>query len=298
LAYVQTGASTYTLVYQYDNTGPTGGGISSISWNQALPGFTVNYAATSDSESGVASYDLQYSADNSAWSTVSAISTAGSSYSYTVTSGNRGNLHYFRTVAVDNAGNTTTSASSSIYAKPLGTFYITASGHGTYGSSGGWRSDLDNVGSIFTGWIGSTYGYQYGHWFYGTSVAAVAKGYTPDSGIIRTYRSSADGCTSGWFGFGTHNYGSQPAGAPANDTTYFTKGQSQAVGAGKDYTLSAATLGRIPVYSNFGIFMYPADSNGTLDGTASTSCATGSTYRKFDSPFVDSISGRLTLTFN
>jgi len=290
--------SGWQQVYQYDNTGPTGGGITSISWNQSLPGFTVNYASTSDAGSGVSSYDLQYSSNNSSWSTVTSISTSGGSHSYSVSSGNRGNIHYFRTVATDAANNTTTSAASSAYAKPLGTFYVTATSHGTYGSTGGWRSDLGNIGSIFSGWISSTYGYQYGHWFYGTSVAAVAKGYAPDSGTIRTYRSSADGCSSAVVAFGTHDYASQPSGAPANDTTYYTTGTSQTQGNAREFTLTSATLGRIAVYSNFGMFMYPGYSNGTVDGTASTSCGSGSTYRVFDSPFSDANSGRLTLVYN
>lgn len=292
-------SGAWQQVYQYDNTGPTGGGVTSIVWNQSLPGFTVNYASVSDSESGVATYKLQYSSNNSSWSDVtSGLSTGGGSHSYSVTSGNRGTLHYFRTVAVDNANNTTTSSSSSKYAKPLGTFTVTTTGHGTYGSNGGWRSDIGNLGSIFSGWIGSTYGYQYGHWFYGSTVDAVAKGYAPDSGTIRTYRSSADGCSSAVVAFATHNYASQPAGAPANDTTYWTTGTSQTQGNSREYTLTSATLGRIAVDSNFGIFMYPGNADGSINGTASTSCGSGSTYRVFDSPFSDANSGRLTLVFN
>lgn len=290
--------SGWQQVYQYDNTGPTGGGVTSIAWNQSLPGFTVNYASVSDSESGVATYKLQYSSNNSSWSDVSSISVAGGSYSYSVSSGNRGSLHYFRTVAIDNASNTTTSSSSSKYAKPLGTFYVTATGHGTYGSNGGWRSDLGNLGSVFSGWIGSTYGYQYGHWFYGSTVEAVAKGYSPDSGTIRTYRSSSDGCSSAVVAFATHNYASQPSGAPANDTTYWTTGTSQTVGNAREFTLTSGTLSRIGVDANFGMFMYPGYSNGSIDGTATTSCGSGSTYRIFDSPFSDANSGRLTLVYN
>lgn len=296
--YVQTGASTYTLVYQYDVTPPTGGGITSVVWNQGLPGFTVNFASTSDATSGIASYSLQYSADGSSYSSLGSISTAGGSYSYSVTSGNRGNLHYFRTVAVDNIGNTNTSAAVATYAKPLGTFYVTTTGHNTYGSNGGWRSDFANIGSIFSGWINSTYGYQYGHWFYGTGVSTVAKGYVPDSATIRTYRSSADGCSGAVVAFGTHNYASQPAGAPANDTTYWTTGTSQTQLNAREFTLTAATRGRMAVDANFGMFMYPGNADGTINGTASTSCGSGSTYRIFDSPISDANSGRLTLVFN
>lgn len=284
--------SGWQQVYQYDNTGPTGGGVTSIAWNQSLPGFTVNYASVSDSESGVATYKLQYSSNDSSWSDVSGISVLGGSYSYSVSSGNRGSLHYFRTVAIDNASNTTASSSSSMYAKPLGTFYVTTTGHGTYGTSGGWRTDLANLTSIFTGWISTVYGFQYGHWFYGTGVSTVAKGYAPDSGTIRTYRSSADGCSGATVAFGTHNYASQPASAPAADTTYSTTGTSQTQGNAREFTLSAATLGRIAVDSNFGMFIYPSSA------TTATTCASGTTWRVFDSPFSDADSGRLTLVYN
>lgn len=293
--------SGWQQVYQYDNTGPTGGGISSISWNQSLPGFTVNYASVSDSESGVASYKLQYSSNNSSWSDVTTgLSTGGGSHSYTVTSGNRGTLHYFRTVAQDNAGNTSSSASSSKYAKPLGTFYVTATGHGIWASagSGSWRSDLGAVGEIFHGWFNTTYAYQYGHWFYGSGVDAVAKGYAPDSGTIRTYRSSSTGCTGDRVSFATHNYGSQPSGTPSLDrTNYFNDGE-QSQGNAKEYALSSGALNRIALDTNFGVFMFPGTSIGGLDNTQATTCGTNTTYRVFDSPFVDANSGRLTLVFN
>jgi len=296
--FAKTGATTWTQIYQFDNVGPTGGGVSALTWTQGLPGFTVAFNSTADAESGVASYFLQVSTDGSIYSTVTSISTAGGSTTYSVAAGQRGVVHYFRTVAVDNAGNATFSAATSGYAKPLGTFTVLALTHGTWISDGAWRSPFANLGIVPGGWIGTQFDYQYGHWFYGSGVSSVAKGYVPDSGTIRTFRSSADGCSGAVVAFATHNHGSVPAGNPGLDTAHFTTGTSQTQGNAKEFTLSAATLARIAVDANFGMFLYPGNANGTINATASSSCASGTTYRVFNSPVADANSGRLTLVFN
>ena len=301
--YVQTGASTYTLVYQYDVTPPTGGGVSSLVWNQALPGFTVNYNSTADAASGLASYTLQLDT-GSGYANVSSINSAGGSYSHTVTSGNRGVLHNFRTVAVDNVGNTTTSSATSRYAKPLGTFYVTAADFSTWGtatsgtgSPAGWRTDLGALSEIHVGWINTTYAYQYGYWFYGSGVENVAKGYSPDSGTIRTYRSNSLGCSGTVVWFATHNHGTKPT-TPSTSLTYYSGTTTeQTIGNSQEFVLSAASLGRIGTDTTFGMFMYPGQSGGAFNSTQQTSCASGSTYKVFDSPFADANSGRLTLVY-
>ena len=273
---------------------------------------TVSWGAITDANSGVASatlYELfigstsgfvggsSYSIPSNQWSGGSTTFTTPSNRRTTPTSESWQVTYYI--IATDNVGKSGQGeAATNRWTKPLGTFYITASSHGTYGSSSGWRNDLGNYGSIFAGWWNTTYGYQYGHWFYGSNVYNTAKGFVPDTATIRTYRSSADGCTGATVAFATHNYASQPSGAPANNVTYYSTGTEQSQGNAREFDLSAATRGRMAVDSNFGMFMYPGNSNGTVNSTAATNCAGGTTYRIFDSPFSDGNSGRLTLVYN
>ena len=281
---------------------------SSISGTTA----TVSWGAITDANSGVASatlYELfigsssgfvsgsSYSIPSNQWSGGSTTFTTPSNRR-TTPSGESWQVTYY-IIATDNVGKSGQGgAAINKWTKPLGTFYVTASGHGTYGSNGGWRGDLGTIGSVFVGWISNTYAYQYGHWFYGSNVANTAKGFVPDSATIRTYRSSADGCTGATVAFATHNHASQPSGAPTNDITYYSVGTSQSQGNAREFDLSSATRGRMAVDSNFGMFMYPGNSNGTINATAATNCAGGTTYRIFDSPFSDGNSGRLTLVYN
>ena len=306
-------SGTWQQVYQYDSTGPV---VPKPSVVRGATSDTVSWTAVTDAGSGVASATLYQGLHNVTLNTYTnnyqsvSIGTGGaSSHTFSIPSGIRntptGDVFqvYYWISATDNAGLTTdgddTPATTGDfnYTKPLGTFYVTASSHGTWGLNGGWRSDLGALGSIFSGYFGATYSYQYGHWFYGSNVSAASRGFVPDSGSIRTYRSSTDGCSGAVVAFGTHNYASQPGGTPANDSTYWTTGTSQTVGNAREFTLTSATLGRIAVDANFGMFMYPGFSNGTIDGTATSSCASGSTYRVFDSPFSDANSGRLTLVY-
>ena len=306
-------SGTWQQVYQYDNTGPT---VPKPTVSSGSTTDTVSWTAVTDAGSGVASatlyqgvYNVTTNTYTNTYASVSIGTGSASNTTMSIPNGIRntptGDTYqvYYWIQATDNAGNITYGDqigeySPFKYTKPLGTFYVTTTGHGTWGQNGGWRSDLGALGSVFSGWIGATYSYQYGHWFYGSNVSTTAKGFAPDSGSIRTYRSSTDGCTGGDVAFGTHNYASQPAGSPANDTTYWTTGTSQSVGNAREFTLTSATLGRIAVDSNFGMFMYPGNANGTVNATATASCASGSTYRVFDSPFSDADSGRLTLVYN
>lgn len=273
---------------------------------------TVSWGAITDANSGVASATLHELFFGSSSGYVSGSSYvipsnqwSGSSTTFTTPSNRRTTpggeswqvVYYI--IATDNVGKSGQgTASTSRWTKPLGTFYVTTTGHGTYGSTGGWRSDLGNIGSVFSGWISNTYAYQYGYWFYGSTVSAVTKGYIPDSATFRTYRSSVDGCSGAVVAFATHNYASQPAGAPANDITYWTTGTSQTQSNAREFTLTSGTRGRMAVDSNFGMFMYPGNADGSINGTAATNCSGGTTYRVFDSPFSDANSGRLTIVFN
>lgn len=301
-------SGTWQQVYQYDSTGPT---IPQPS--VALTSGTVNtvsWTALSDDITGVASATVYQrfvgSTDGLVAGTSYALSSFGAGNTTFAIPSNRRNTPGGQTwavsyyiIATDNAGNTNTGTTSpSNYTKPLGTYTVTTTGHGTWTLAQGWRGDLGTLGAVYSGYFGPTYSYQYGHWFYGSNVATAARGYVPDSGSIRTYRSSTDGCSGGVVAFGTHNYASQPAGSPANDSTYWTTGTSQTVGNAREFTLTAATLGRIAVDENFGMFMYPGYADGTIDGTANSSCASGSTYRVFDSPYSDANSGRLTLVYS
>jgi hypothetical protein len=295
-------------VYQYDNTAPTIPQPTVVLTSGTVN--TVSWTAITDDITGVASATVYQRFFGSSTGLVSGASFALSSFGAGSTTfaipSNRRNTPSGETWVVsyyiastDNAGNSDTgAASSSNYTKPLGTYTVTTTGHGTWTLAQGWRTDFGSLGSVYSGYFGPTYSYQYGHWFYGSNVANAARGYVPDSGSIRTYRSSTDGCSGAVVAFGTHNYASQPGGSPANNSTYWTTGTSQTVGNAREFTLTAATLGRIAVDANFGMFMYPGYANGTIDGTANSSCASGTTYRIFDSPYVDGNSGRLTLVYS
>jgi hypothetical protein len=195
--------SSWVQVYQYDTTPPSGGGISSLVWNQAIPGFTVNYNSTADADSGVASYTLQYSSDGSSFSDVSGISTAGGAYSYAISAGGRGATHYFRTVTVDNVGLTTTSSALSKVAKPLGDFVFTPTGADSWNGSqwmGFTTADEAMVRYSTT--------YAYGAWFCGTNIYDACKGYAADSGSAFFQRAGAaqpNRGNSGTFSFRVHD---------------------------------------------------------------------------------------------
>ena len=301
-------SGTWQQVYEYDNTGPTVPTPTVVVTSGTVD--TVYWDAITDAQSGVASATVFqiYSGSVSGFvgGTSQALGSFGASSTTFAIPTNRRNTPSGETwevsyyiIATDNAGNSTTGGTATNhYTKPYGTYTITASGHGTWGQNGGWRSDLGTLGSVFSGYLSAVYSFQYGHWFYGSNVSAASKGFVPDSGSIRTYRSSSDGCSGAVVAFGTHNYASQPAGTPTNDSTYWTTGTSQTPGNAREFTLTSATLGRIAVDANFGMFMYPGFSNGAIDGTATSTCASGSTYRIFDSPFSDANSGRLTLVYN
>jgi hypothetical protein len=74
---------------------------------------------------------------------------------------------------------------------------------------GGFRATYQGVSS---GYISSTYGTQYGYWFYGTGVSDTCKGYTPDSGTIVMVRNGNNG-------YSGYNYISQHSLTSAGDTT-------------------------------------------------------------------------------
>ncbi|CAB4153877.1 hypothetical protein UFOVP625_32 [uncultured Caudovirales phage] len=215
--------SSWVTVYQYDTTPPSGGGISSIVWNQAIPGFTVNYNSTSDADSGLASYTLQYSSNGSSYSDVGAISTSGGAYSYAISSGGRGATHYFRTVAVDNVGLSTTSSALSKVAKPLGDFlFVPTSGDSWNGSQ--WMGFNANY-ALYEATVRYSTTYPYGAYFFGSSIVDACKGYAADSGTAYFQRAGAsqnNRGNTGTFSFRAHDLisnGSQFTGATFTGTT-------------------------------------------------------------------------------
>jgi len=273
---------------------------------------TVSWGAITDAHSGVASATLHELFFGSSSGFVSGSSYvipsnkwSGSSTTFTTPSNRRATpggeswLVVYYIVATDNVGKSGQGPGSvTRWTKPLGTFYVKAKGWGTWGSSSGWRNDPQSLVSVLSGWLNTTYGYQYGYWFYGSSVSDVTKGFIPDSATFRTLRGTADGCSGAVVAFATHNYASPPAGAPVNDTAYWTTGTSQTQGNAREFTLTSGTRGRMAVDSDFGMFMYPGNADGSINGTAATTCSNGTTYRVFNSPWGDADSGRLTIVFN
>jgi hypothetical protein len=288
--------TSWVQVYQWDTVAPTGGGIASIVWNQSLPGFTINYNSTADADSGIASYTLQYSSNGSSYSNVSAISAAGGAYSYSVTSGNRGALHYFRTVAVDNVGLTTTSTASSAYSKPLGTFTIDPGDGGvvakgdSFGTSPAQWRGLSAEAIVRIGYSGAN---AYGAFFYNTDLADVCLGYSPDSGSFFIQRSPAGSAvtgSSGTYSFRLHNLPSN--GNPSLGATFY--GNTVTNGAG---TMSGdGSFTTVTMDSTW----FPLIANGTGRGIALTAhSAVGSGGASLTTTAsVNGQSGRITLVFN
>lgn len=280
--------------------------------------YTVSWDAITDPDSGVASatlYQLFVGGTSgfvggSSYEIPSG-SFSGGSYTFT-TPDNRRNTPTgeswavtFYIIATDVRGNSKQSEAATLrFTKPLGTFYINPTDWSTWvtatsgtGSAAGWRGDLGAYGEVYVGWANTTYAYQYGHFFYGSSVYDAARGFVPNSASVRTYRSSANGCTSGLVSFATHNHGTKPTTPSLTLTNYFNGG-SQSQGSAKEFALTSNALGRIAVDSNFGVFMFPGTSTGTFDDTKQTTCANGTTYRVFDSPGSGATNGRITLVFN
>jgi hypothetical protein len=106
----------------------------------------------------------------------------------------------YRLVTTDQYGNVTNgAASTSKYAKPKGTFNITAAATATYETAGtaSWRGDTDDV---ISGYADGTYAMQTGCWFYGTSINDTCKGYAPDSATLLFARSGSQGYSGNvWF---------------------------------------------------------------------------------------------------
>lgn len=296
-------AGSWRQFYVRDNTGPTTP-TPTVAWNQAIPGFNVTFGATTD-ETGVASVTLQVRYDSGAWATVATVSAAGATYQHAITTGNRGRLVEYRLVAVDTVGNTTNgTASTAKYAKPLGSFGITAIDSGSWAqhvlgngySPGGWR----NTFLLHSGrWDAGTYGHQVGLWFYGTGVADICKGYAPDVASIYMERNGSSG-SSGHNNIAPHGYTTKPAGVP-------TIGGGEAIPGPYTYEDQGPSLSGA---NDFEVYAIPGTwltlmGNGTLKGVATVDSGNppgdeGSlgSYRVLKGIDTEVLSGFLTLEFD
>lgn len=290
--YVNRGGTNWgSPIWIYDETPPSGGGVGSVTWNGT--GATVFMNAVSD-ESGVSSYILQYSANNSSWINIFYAASTGGNVSHTIPTSHRNQTVYYRTYQADSVGNSSYSASVAFTPKPYGTFTVTPTDYDTWetGSGGGgasWKG-YDSGQSrayLWSGYAGSTtsWGNQYGFWFYGNNAFTnVTKGYTPDSASVFYSRSSSSG-TTGTVYFALHGHGTRP-GTPGLTAYDAWTGAGITVGNSAEASLSSAARSNIATNNAVGIFMYP----GVLNNS--------SYYRVIDSPATNGNSGRVTLTFN
>lgn len=220
--YVHNGAG-WQLAYQFDNTAPTVATYTVTGQSNANMRFAWSGGAlVADSESGVASAKIQaqytpFGGVGEGWADVKTLSqaeweaTSGSfdftpptskRYQYSGNFGSGGsvvvNKYYmgFRVVAVDAAGNTSTTSEVKAFTKPYGTIYIVPSGADSYQS--GWKNlTVHAVRSGDTSGDGVS-DYEYGCYFYGTRIADNCLGYAPNSGNFHIQRYLTQGVSGTW----------------------------------------------------------------------------------------------------
>lgn len=294
----------WKTAFTNDISGPTGGGVYAAIWSNTFGGFTVSYSAASD-PSGIASFKLYYSKNNSSWTEVADLNTSGSSYNHTVPTADRQSYTtaYYKTIIIDTLGNSTTTTTRSYTTKPYGTFTgdpsSTSEGSGWQtwetGGTASWRTGL---GDLYSGWVSSTYNYQYGYVFYGTDkFRATCRGYTPDSATVRIGKTNGSSGCGLALSIATHNYASKPSTPlgvdPSSMPNSFTSGIITA-GNYEDIALSSGARSSMGVDSGFGLVLFPGST------TKSSSCST-STYRVTGAPGDTSYftnPWRITYTFN
>ncbi len=222
--FVKTGASTWTQVYQYDNTGPTVRAFSATGQANGNMRFSWSGGAlVTDADSGVASAKIQgqytpWAGSGEGWSDLYVLSgaewaatsgnfdftpltakrrqwSATSPYAETVSRYYLG----FRVVAVDNAGNSTTTSETAALTKPYGTLTVLpnstgASGADSYGVSPAQWFGLTQGGVRFGDGTASGLGnWTNGAYFYDTQLESACLGYAPDSGTFFVQRKGSQG---------------------------------------------------------------------------------------------------------
>ena len=185
-------------VYEYDNTGPT---VNLTLGTPAATSDPLSWTIT-DAQSGVASATLQqvFTQNGTPLTAVTYSIPGGSlasgSYSFPIPTNRRntptGDVFQvkYRIVAVDNAGNTTTTSyTSNHYTKPLGTYaYVNTAADSRNLTDTAW------LGTTTEGIVGySTTSRLYGGWFYGTDTFQDDNfaQWEPDSGTLYVKRASA-----------------------------------------------------------------------------------------------------------
>ena len=238
-------AGTWQQVYQYDVTGPTVASFTVTGQSTADMRFAWSGGPlVSDAGSGVASAKIQrqytpYGGSGEGWVDVRTLTggewaSSSGSFDFTPSTTKRrqqnGSYPYadtvgryymgLRVVAVDTAGNTTTTAEVKALTKPYGTLHALPTAEDSYLVSGGWGGltahsvrcgDATPVG-------GSNW--DYGCYFYGsTTLADLCSGYTPNSGSIYIQRYGSSGTSGTWY-LQPHNLASASGAASFSGTLY------------------------------------------------------------------------------
>lgn len=286
-------------------------------WNNTSKGFTLNWTAITDPQgSTVTSASLQVSYNNgSSWSDIHTISSPGSSGSYlhVVPIGNRNNANIkYRIFATDQYGNSQQGGGVvTLVSKPYGNFDILAVQGKTWetGGTASWRSDANAITKMYSNYFDSTHAWQYGYWFYNqdaqtdqtNSIAAVCKGYTPDSGSL-TIRKVRGAGQPGYFHVALHTYNAYaPFGVPItpNLNGYFNEENGVEI---VDRTLSEGA-NEFDSYFSMPAAWLTAFANGTAKGVVLPTNAGlyGNTsdqyYRVVYNPTGYSLSGRIGFAF-
>ena len=192
-------AGVWKQVYEYDNTGPT---VNLTLGTPAATSDPISWTIT-DSQSGVASATIQQ-VFTQGFVELAAVtysipggSLASGSYSFPIPTNRRntptGDIFQvkYRIVAVDNAGNTTTTAyTTNHYTKPYGTYqYVNAAADSRNISNTAWRNETSSDEGV----VGYSSTRAYGAWFYGTDTFQDDNfaQWEPDSGTLFIKRPSA-----------------------------------------------------------------------------------------------------------
>ena len=228
-AYVQTGASTWVKVYQYDTVGPvvnanrTTTGLSNANMRFAWSGG----ALVTDADSGVASVKIQvqytpWGGSGEGWTdwqtlTLAQWTATSGSFDFTPSTAKRRQWSFFtetvsryyvgfRVVATDNVGLVTNSSEVAALTKPYGGMLIApasgATGADSYQTSVGFYG-LPSHG-VRSGLGGTSLNWDYGCYFYGTQIQDATLGYAPDSASFTMQRYSSNGI-SGTYSFQYHD---------------------------------------------------------------------------------------------
>ena len=310
--FVKTGALTWTQVYQYDVTGPTVRTFTCTGQSNGNMRFAWSGGAlVTDADSGVASAKIQvqytpHAGSGEGWSdwqtlTLAQWQATSGSFDFAPSTAKRRQWsgttetvprYYlgFRVVAVDNAGNSTTTAEVANLTKPYGSLTVLpnstgASGADSYGVSPAQWFGLTQGGVRFGNGTSTGLGnWTNGAYFYNTQLQDACLGYAPDSGTFFIQRKASQGIS----GFAYFKYHGNTFSTGTTNATFggdFVVFDLTGPSVSGTLAMPANWLSAIPSGTARGF--------GMLNGGSSTVIKVLYSYNESGSD-----SGEITITFN